>query len=189
MSDQRAGLFHKQPAQWAEHGGPHRGYLSHYLVFGYTRSFPFKHPRVSRSQIDRRPRARADRTQKIWPADMTKGHKTKEMKTKTIRGREKKVEARGNHGKGKIRGDFIKNKTPAAVLLKLRGQETDDDTVSFSNFCLNLRQYCNVCICIYDVCLCSSPLSVLPPLPPSPSQPSVIELIKMNWGLNVRKSS
>lgn len=166
MSDQRAGLFHKQPAQWAEHRGPHRGYLSHYLVFWLQPGlFPFKHPRVfAPANRQASTCARADRTQKIWPADMTKGHKTKEMKTKTIRGREKKVEARGNDGKGKIRWDFIKNKTPEAVLLKLRGEETDDDTVSFSTFSLNLRQFFNVCICIYAVYLCSSPLSVLPPL-------------------------
>lgn len=51
---------------------------------------------------------------------MTKGHKTEEMKTKTIREKERKDEGKEKMGKkGKKRGDFIKNKTPAAVLLKL----------------------------------------------------------------------
>lgn len=115
MSDQRAGLFHQQ--QRAQHGGPHRGYLTHYLVFGYRRSFPFKHPPLfTLTQRQARTWTRTDRTQKIWPADMTKGHKTKEMKTKTIQGG---GEGGGNDGKRKIRGDFIRKKTPAAGLLKL----------------------------------------------------------------------
>lgn len=55
-----------------------------------------------------------DRTQNVWLADMTKGHKTEEMKTKTNWERERKDEEKKN-----IRGDFIKKKTPAAVLVKL----------------------------------------------------------------------
>lgn len=120
MSDQRAGLFHQQ-----QRSEPNMedltGVTSLITLFLVTEGlFLSNTHRFSRSHKGRRARGRAQTARRksgrlTWPKDTRR----RRWKLKPFGGRDGGVEGRGNDGKRKIRGDFIRNKTPTAVLLKL----------------------------------------------------------------------
>ena len=178
MSDQRAGLFHKQPAQWGEHGGPHRAYLTHYLVFGNRRSFPFKHPRVkmfhARTNTSvHEHRLHADNLAS-WHVQRTQdgGEENENHLGKRGKGWRQKKRWKGR----KIRGEIYQEKNSCSCFTKAGGKErSDDGTVSLSTSVILLFQtgasmYLQVCCMCLIVCSFSPlPCPISSP-PPSPSQ-------------------